>query len=136
MLQTRRVYLADPAMKNGSLRIQIETFHVQHTSIGGLHQHRDACFLCVLAETHLHREVVTFFDEQIQPRREELLQIIRADAVQEDLNIEVRVNLEHGSRSQDGLAYSDLQYASAQPVQVGQVQAIEVGDTKRASDAL
>ncbi len=121
-------------MQERAVRLEIEAFDVEHAPVAGLHDHRDPTGACRLTEPDLHRQVVALLDQQIEPV-EEVAEVVLVDPPAFDRHSEKWVELRDRSGSDDRLLESEVQHRRAHPVEVGQLDSVEVRQPKLSSDA-
>ena len=76
-----------------------------------------------MARQHFDEEVVAFLDQQVElvvALAQELREVLLAEPLGKNLDVEVGIDLEHLARREHRLVDAELIGAGAQPVQVGQ----------------
>ena len=63
--EIREVQVAEQAVQNLPVRLEVEPFDVQRAAVAGGHQHRDAPGARDLANKHLGVERIAFLDEDV-----------------------------------------------------------------------
>ena len=99
------------------------------------HDHGAARGARVLAQAHLHLQVVALVDHHVGARHEVGDgRLLHSPGIGHDAD--VRVELGHLAGSQDDLAHADVGEAAGHPIEVRQVEDVEVGEPQLAADAL
>ena len=122
-------------MEQRPLGLEVEALDVEHPAVRGRHHDRDALRARALAQQHLDLEPVALVDRPRRrrpgTRRRRLL-----DPAREQLHVHVGVELGDLARREHDLADADVGDAARDPVQVRQVEHVEVREPELAADAL
>ena len=122
-------------MERRPLRLEIEALHVEHPAMARGHDDGPARGARVLAQAHLHLEVVAFVDDHVGARDEVGdRRLVDPAGIGDDAD--VGIELGDLARGEDDLVHADVGDAARDPVEVREVQHVEVGQPQLAADAL
>jgi hypothetical protein len=121
-------------VEDGPLRFEVEALDVEHPAVAGLHQHRYPPSPGRLAHQELHVERVALLYHQVQPV-EEALQILGRNALGDRHHPQVRVDLADPARCHHRLVHPQVENAARDPVEVGQLDVVEVGQPEFSGQA-
>src|SRR6202040_3449041 len=127
--------VAQQAMKDRTVRFEIETLDVEQTSITGLHEHRYPGPSCRLSHQQLQIERIAFFDHDVEPVDESVDGRSRqavGDQYQGEVGIKLRDPPADGHRLVDPQIHDRRRY----PIEVRQLDGVEVGKAEFATDPL
>jgi hypothetical protein len=130
---------ADQSVEDRAVRLEIESLHVEQATIARVHDHGDPVSARTLPDHHLHVEIVTFLDQEVELAAapgEELVDGVGLDPLGEAVDLQVRIDLEHLPRGEQRLLHPDLVDPPAETVEVREAEAIVVSDLVRAADPL
>ena len=133
--QQSDVEFAEQAVQDGTVRFQIETFHVDQAAVTGRHQHRNPAGLCTLAHQGLHVQRVALLDDDVESV-EELVDGVVGQSGVEHPDRQVGVQFGDASSRDRRLVHPEIEQRGRDPVQVGQFEAVEVGQPQLADQAL
>ena len=129
--QQSDVEFAEQAVQDGTVRFQIETFHVDQAAVTGRHQHRDSAGLGAFAHHGLHVQRVAFLDDDVETV-EELVNGVVGQSGVEHLDRKVGVQFGDAPGRDRRLVHPEIEQRGRDPVQVGQFEAVEVGQPQLA----
>ena len=127
--------IAEQPVERRPIRREVEALHVEHPAVAGGHDHGPACGARVLAQPDLHLQVVALVHDHVGAR-DEVRDRRLVDPGRERDDADVRIQLGDLARGQHDLAHADVGDAARHPVQVREVQHVEVGEPQLAADAL
>ena len=127
--------VAEQPVERRPLRLEVEALDVEHPAMARGHDHRQARGARVLAQAHLHLQVVALVDDhvgagdEVGDRR-----LVDAPGIGHDAD--VGVELGDLPRGEHDLAHADVGEPAGHPVEVREVEDVEVGQPQLAADAL
>ena len=139
-LDVTRANIAEQAVEHGQRPVEIEALDIQHPTLVGVHQHRDAHRLRALPYEDLGEEIVALFHQQIERLGtrtgpdQKRIDVGLVDSIREHFDVQIGINLRHLSRSDEDLRQAQRRDGSAQSVHVGQRETVEVGEPERTRD--
>src|ERR1019366_4603345 len=122
-------------MKDRTVRLKVESLHVEDPAITRLHQNRNGPFAGRFANQELDVEGIAFLDDEVQAV-DEGRQVLGRDALGERRYREVRINLGHATREHDRLIDAEVHDAGGDAVEIRQFDLVEVRQTQLADDSL
>ena len=127
--------VAQEPVEGRPIGLEVEALDVEHPAMARGHDHGAPRGARVLAQAHLHLQVVALVDDHVGARHEVGDgRLLHSPGIGHDAD--VRVELGHLAGSQDDLAHADVGEAAGHPIEVRQVEDVEVGEPQLAADAL
>ena len=133
--QRGRIHLAQQAVQDRPLRLEVEPFHVDQAPIAGRHQHRNPPGPRPLSHDRLHVQRITFFDNDIQSI-EKFVDGIQRQSRVHNLNGQIRIELGDSAGGHFSFVQPDVEYGRRHTVQVGKFKVIEIRQPKHAAQSL
>lgn len=124
--QVSRVDIAEQTVECGALWLDIETLDIQQTAVTCLHQQWNTVSRGRLADHELHIEGITFLHDDRETVHE-LVHRIFVYACAEDLHRQIGIQFGDTSGRHDRLVDADVEQRSRNPVEIGQLDIVQVG---------
>ncbi|MFT3774545.1 MAG: hypothetical protein QM820_55010 [Minicystis sp.] len=137
-LDVARLDAAQEAVEDRAIGLQIEALDIHHPALVGVHPDGDAVGPGALADVELDEEVVALLDQEIElaPAEEEDIDVLLVEALGEDGDVEVGIDLEHLPRGDGHLGDTDGGHRGAQTIHVRERQRVVIGEAEGAAHAL
>jgi len=129
------VHAGEQPVEDGTLRLEIEPLDVEHAAIAGLHHDRDPPIARGLSDKELHIERVAFLDDEVEAV-EERAEVLLGDALRGDRHLKVRIDLGDPSGCDDRLVDTEVEHRTGDPVEVRELEGVEVGEAELAGQPL
>src|SRR5271165_1174657 len=130
----RGIDIAQQAVEEGSLRLEVVSLDIDETAVAGCHEQRQSPVTGGFANEDLHVQGVALFDDDVQSVKE-LVEIFGGEAARQNLHRQIGIELGDPSRRHHGLVLADIQHASRNAVEVGELEIIEVSQPQFAAQA-
>nr|WP_276602898.1 hypothetical protein [Nannocystis pusilla] len=130
--------VADEAVEDRPRRLEVEALDVDERAVAGLHQHRDLVQPRGEPQLELDVDAVALVDQHVEPAaaQEERGEVVVVDADRVEHDLEEGVDLGDVAGGDQDLGDAEVVDGAADPVEVGQVEAVEVGQADLADAAL
>ncbi len=122
-------------MQNRPLRVEVEALHVDEASVTGRHQHRNSTRSGLLSHDRLHIQRIAFVDSDIEAV-EKFVNGVQRQARFEDPHRQVGVEFGDSARGRLGLVQPDVEHRRRDPVEIAQLQLVEIRQPEFAAQAL
>jgi hypothetical protein len=133
--QLARADVAEEAVEERALGLEVEALDVEQPTVTRLHQHRHPGPAGRLPHQELEVERVALLHHDVEPV-EEGVDVACVEPRVEGLDVHVGVQLGDAPAEDRGLVQPQVEDRRRDPVEVGQLQVVEVGEAQLGADAL